>query len=519
MAVYAFDGTWNRRDSKDAILRVQPSQYGEDVSFRRDTLESNVHRFREFVGPERCEYLQGVGTRFSWAGRILGGAFGVGSKWRIRRMYRGLCQRYFAGDTAIDIVGFSRGAALAVHFANVISERGIRDPKGPRHLAWSYDPLFGWSWRMPKAARRPPRAELPEERPPAVRFLGLWDTVASIGVPLGPFRNRPTRRWRVDTIPDDVLHSFHAMSMDEVRATFALVRPQPRPRDDGEERHYEVWFRGVHSNVGGGYPDRGLSDISLAWMMEMYAWTLDKEGDPREVTPAFLNALRRLQPEPPASCTPPIGTTVETLEPNPDGELGRPRDIRRQAWRAVPPGALVHHSVYLRTPNLLLDHYRSNRRLLRPIPGDARPVYDPPFFYGATPRQEAIDVARRAFHHIPVRASEWLTLNGIPIVRSDDWVAIGERREDLVSARTRETFISVASEWLLKGRCSCAELSLPPKFKDYDGVDVDALSTAEFIVAVLCALEPFVPELRAYRSARNVPSARHDFAALDSASC
>ena len=50
MAAYAFDGTWNVRDLKDAILTVQRSQYGADASFRRDSVESNVHRFREFVG-------------------------------------------------------------------------------------------------------------------------------------------------------------------------------------------------------------------------------------------------------------------------------------------------------------------------------------------------------------------------------------------------------------------------------------------------------------------------------------
>ena len=46
MAVYAFDGTWNVRDLKDAILTIQPSQYGADASSRRDTVETNVHRFR-----------------------------------------------------------------------------------------------------------------------------------------------------------------------------------------------------------------------------------------------------------------------------------------------------------------------------------------------------------------------------------------------------------------------------------------------------------------------------------------
>jgi uncharacterized protein (DUF2235 family) len=247
MAVYAFDGTWNFRDLKDAILTVQPSQYGADASFRRDTAETNVHRFREFVGQTRCEYIQGIGTRFSVLGRLIGGAFGAGARWRVRKMYRRLCERYHVdGDRDIDIIGFSRGAATAVHFANVIHAYGIRNPRGPRHLAWHYDQLLGWSWRAPTAKAQP------DGPAPAIRFLGLWDAVASIGIPIGPFRNRPTKRWRVATIPANVRRSFHAMALDEVRATFALIRAK---RDDGnDDLHYELWFRGVHSNIGGGTP-------------------------------------------------------------------------------------------------------------------------------------------------------------------------------------------------------------------------------------------------------------------------
>ena len=496
MALYAFDGTCNVRDRKAAIERPQSLQYGPDAAFRRETEESNVHRFREFFGEARCEYLQGVGTRFSLLGRIIGGAFGAGGKWRVRRMYRRLCERYHAGDTQIDIIGFSRGAALAVHFANVLHAHGIRNPHGKKHLGLWYDRILGWSFRVP---RRDPTSDIPS---PPITFLGLWDTVASFGVPVGPFRNRPTKRWLVQTVPRNVRRSFHAVALDEVRATFALIRPQ---RDDGDDaRHYEVWFRGVHSNVGGGYPDRGLSDISLAWMMEMYLWTLDKENETVAVPNAFAQALRRLEPAPKSDESGWKGTSLETLEPDADGELGRPSDIRRQAWRAVPPEALVHHSVYRRTKNLLLDHYSSNRRLLRPIPGDARPVNDPPFVYGQTPRQEAMKVALDAFYHVPVRAADWLTVKDaltakdVTVVRSDDWLARGQRRKDLPGAKTRETFIHVATEWLLSGRRPVPELDLPATFLDFDGTPVDGQETARWVIEVLVALEPYVPSLRAY---------------------
>ncbi len=509
MAVYAFDGTWNLRDLKDAILTVQPSQYGPDAAFRRDTEETNVHRFCEYVGLERCEYLQGVGTRFGALGRIVGGAFGVGAKYRVRRMYRALCERY-ATDTDIDIIGFSRGAATAVHFANVVHTYGVRDPTH-RHAAWHWDPLLGLSWRLPKARRTAAGATPSADDPPPIRFLGVWDTVASIGLPIGPFRNRPTTRWRVSTIPPNVRRSFHAMALDEVRATFALIRPA---RTESQARHYEVWFRGVHSNVGGGYQDRGLSDIALAWMLEMYLWTLEREGGSHTTPHGVISALRRLQPTATlargaqgeqvfaastASDETPGAGTIESLEPSPDGEVGRPRSVRRQAWRAMPADALVHHATYRRTKNLLLDHHRENRRLLRPIPGDARPVYDPPYFHAKTLRQEAEDVAREAFHHVPVRAS-WLIVGGQPVVRSDDWIGQGASRREVRVAYSRDVFVKIATEWLLQGCCAADTLTVPEVLTTYRERPVPGPVVAAWVVAVLQGLEPYLPEIRRYHT-------------------
>ena len=48
MALYAFDGTWNIRDSKGALETANPTQYGPDHASRRDTTETNVHRFVRF---------------------------------------------------------------------------------------------------------------------------------------------------------------------------------------------------------------------------------------------------------------------------------------------------------------------------------------------------------------------------------------------------------------------------------------------------------------------------------------
>ena len=107
MALYAFDGTWNS-DEDD------PEN------------ETNVVRFTELYQGKNNEYVAGVGTRFGKIGGALGGLFGSGGRARIDEMYEELCENWQQGDEVIDIIGFSRGAALAVHFASKLGEQGVK---------------------------------------------------------------------------------------------------------------------------------------------------------------------------------------------------------------------------------------------------------------------------------------------------------------------------------------------------------------------------------------------------------
>lgn len=498
MALYAFDGTWNRRDLKAAIDYVQSPQYGVDRAAARDTVETNVSRFREFFGQDKSEYLQGVGTRFGRIGQVFGGAFGLGGLYRIRKMYRGLSKRYFEeGEHEINIVGFSRGAALAVHFANVITTHGLRNPANPRHLSFKYFPGLGWTFRHPKASADDVKA-------PTIDFLGLFDTVATFGWPVWPLRNR-SRKWKVWTIPHNVRGTFHAMALDEVRATFALVRPKLEEQSDeqvfGKEKTgarptlYEVWFRGAHGNIGGGYLDRGLSDIALAWMMEqaVYQWRKMQ----RQIPPHFDEALRMLEPDtgPPAEWK---GLKLETLEPDPDGMVGRPRHLRQEAWRKLPPRSLVHHSVFLRRRNLVSDHRGTNRPLLRRVARDVRRVEDPPAFFGGTRRLIAEELAGQVFARVPVRPREWLKLDEHFIFRSDNWIALGTERgrDDVAVAQTsRQAFMVITVEWLLSGRPSePANVAVTEDLFTHKGEPIeDAGQVCDWIVPLLVTLEPYVP--------------------------
>ena len=96
-----------------------------------------------------------------------------------------------------------------------------------------------------------------------VRFLGLWDNVPSFGIASLP----ANLGWDLD-LPDNVDRCCHSMALDEQRHTFRLYRPEaPRVKNVKTASVLTgVWFHGVHSDVGGGNRNTGLSGISSHWM-------------------------------------------------------------------------------------------------------------------------------------------------------------------------------------------------------------------------------------------------------------
>jgi len=110
MALYAFDGTWNV-DEADEIK------------------ETNVLAFCKCLPLDmRVFYLEGVGSRLGFIGKLLGGLAGAGGRFRIARAMEQLNQFFAEGDRTVDIIGFSRGAAIALHFANQVQRRS-QEPK------------------------------------------------------------------------------------------------------------------------------------------------------------------------------------------------------------------------------------------------------------------------------------------------------------------------------------------------------------------------------------------------------
>lgn len=224
MALYAFDGTWNDSRSPD----------------RNTVLDTNVHRFRVFYNGEKY-YLDGVGSRKGLLGKFIGGVTGAGAGTRVQEQFENLQKSFAAGDYLIDIVGYSRGAAIARMFVHRIGEAFER-------------------------LKRKDGVELSE--PPTVRFLGLFDTVASFGIPWTDDVSFPKE------IPDFVANTFHAMALDETRETFGIERCL-----GNRARVTEVWFRGGHGDIGGNATLRNRHDeeeANLSRSLFAFNWMLAK---------------------------------------------------------------------------------------------------------------------------------------------------------------------------------------------------------------------------------------------------
>ena len=108
---------------------------------------------------------------------------------------------------------------------------------------------------------------LPQEVP--IQFVGVWDTVDAVGTPfhISDIINTAIHRFK---FPDhklsrNVLRACHALSLDDARESFHPLLWRDDPRVE------QVWFAGVHSNVGGGYPKQGMSLVTLDWMMQKAA--------------------------------------------------------------------------------------------------------------------------------------------------------------------------------------------------------------------------------------------------------
>ena len=223
---------------------------GNDPS--ADGKRTNVHRLSEWIVNDSItqyvSYHEGIGSGADEPNPVSALFRKTGGKGADRIMnqaYLQLVKDYWPGDKLF-LFGFSRGAAIARMLANKIAKEGIPE-KG-----WECSHEYKVNGKILLD-----HLELEGERRKIDRIevLGLWDTVVSLGIFERLFEPAPMLG-----IPSIVGKVYHYVSIDENRIPF---RPTLVERDQGVE---EIWFPGVHSDVGGGYTKRGLADISLHFM-------------------------------------------------------------------------------------------------------------------------------------------------------------------------------------------------------------------------------------------------------------
>ena len=343
--------------------------------------KTNVWRMYEALDlgharPGQCVqiayYDNGVGTSNFRPLALLGGIFGIGLKTNVLRIYQFLCRNYQPNDR-IYAFGFSRGAFTIRLLVSLIASQGVirhpdppmywmrdayrrecKDVKPNRWPAWLAKLVKGirdiliWTKRRILFQRSCPD-ELREH--PNIEFVGVWDTVAAYG---GPFaevtRGVDDWVWPL-TMPNYALSpkvnkARHALSLDDERDAF-----QPLLWDEFHEQHLvaegkakpdrlkQVWFSGVHSDVGGGYPDESLSYNSLLWMMDelgrdvrflprfaAHARALANPFGPIHDSRSGLGAYYRYQPRKLAAMMDPALSKHMALR---DPEIGRVPDFGR----------------------------------------------------------------------------------------------------------------------------------------------------------------------------------------------
>jgi uncharacterized protein (DUF2235 family) len=255
--VVCCDGTWNRPDQV----------HGGEVC------ASNVTKIARCVAPvdphgtqQLVFYDKGVGTgRFD---RLLGGAFGLGIERKILDAYQFLIINYESGDELF-FLGFSRGAYTVRSIFGLIRNSGLLKPELAHKVADAYA-----LYRRRDDASHPDAVESElfrrtYSREPRAKFIGVWDTVGALGLPVGGLLQLINKRWSFHdmTLSSWVDNAFQALAIDERRKPF---RPSiwDQSANAAGQVIEQVWFAGVHSNVGGSYPKTGLSDVTLLWMIE-----------------------------------------------------------------------------------------------------------------------------------------------------------------------------------------------------------------------------------------------------------
>lgn len=306
--VLCCDGTWNTPDQESG---------GRSCPTNVTKLALAVADRADDGKEQRVFYHRGVGTS-RWE-RLLGGAFGFGLSRNVMDTYRFIVENFEPGDELF-FFGFSRGAFTARSTAGFVRNAGILRPECADRLDEAYA-LYRDRLAHPRGIESQLfRGSFSHET--RIRFIGVWDTVGALGIPMDGLRwvNLLNRRWQFHNVElsTTVDAAFQALAIDEKRRPFKPAIWEQRP-DAGRQWLEQVWFAGVHGDVGGGYLDTALADITLCWMADRArSWGLT------------------FQPSPFPSVIAAGGPDEKPIVVQPDA-MGQMHESRQGFYRLLPP--------------------------------------------------------------------------------------------------------------------------------------------------------------------------------------
>ncbi len=230
-----FDGTGN--EPGDAMEHNDDIKTDENISniLKLHLMAGgNLENTSRPIEGQHAFYYPGVGVRGSFFKRLWRQAFAAKAPEVIMGEALDDLEQVYEKNDRLYIFGFSRGAAIARLFASRLAQNGLQTVRGSL------------------------------DKHPVVNFLGVFDTVAAFGKPNLDKTIRPVSDvvFENGSISPIIRNAVHLVSLDENRLAF---RPTLM---NAEARVNEVWFPGVHSDVGGGYNNDGLSDIALSYMLD-----------------------------------------------------------------------------------------------------------------------------------------------------------------------------------------------------------------------------------------------------------
>lgn len=212
-------------------------------------------------------YDRGLGTGFA---KFAGNVFGIGISQNILDCYRFIFENYSVGDK-IYLFGFSRGATTVRSLSGFIHHFGLLPKSRPELIPQAYR-----IYKTDDPIKRTHKAQQFIERHHTmwvkIQYIGVWDTVVALGVPWQKWSALINKlhffkhKFHDLSLSPSIIHGRHALAIDDRRREFHPTLWDKTSRSDQTMK--QVWFSGMHTDVGGGYKEQGLSDVVLDWMIK-----------------------------------------------------------------------------------------------------------------------------------------------------------------------------------------------------------------------------------------------------------